>query len=132
MMRLLPVLFAVAAAALAGCYHTSPPLDRDPVALSPRGVHGDVYTRASVYSGELLTVTANDLTMLTENRVVVIPFTQLSKGDFHSIDVMLAGAPSTRHFDQLRYASRFPYGIPTTALRAILSQFNRTATDTVK
>jgi hypothetical protein len=132
MMRLVPVILLLAGAPIAGCYNTSPPVSRDPLALSPRGVYGDVTTRAHEYSGELLSVTANDLTLLAENRVVVIPFSQLKKAEFHNIGVAIAGVPSTRHFDQLRYASRFPYGIPGTALRAILSQYNRTATDTVK
>jgi hypothetical protein len=125
-------VFLFAALTLAGCYRTSPPLGRDPLAQSPRGVYGEATTRAHTYAGELLAVSASDLTMLAEGQVVVVPFTQLAVGDFRNIGVMIKGQPSTRHFDQLRYASRFPYGIPTPALRAILAQYSRSAPDTVK
>jgi hypothetical protein len=123
---------ALALFAIAGCYHTSPPVERDPLAMSPRGVTGEVVTSTHTYAGELLAITANDLTMLSENRIVVIPFAIMGKGDFGKIDVMLNGAPSTRHFDQLRYASRYPYGIPAPALRDLLAYLQRPKTDTVR
>jgi hypothetical protein len=56
----------------------------------------------------------------------------MGSGDFGSIDVMIKGAPSSRHFDQLRYASRYPYGIPAPALRDLLAYLQRPKTDTVK
>jgi hypothetical protein len=126
------VIITVALCVAASCYHTSPPVERDPLALSPRGVSGEVATNARTYTGELLTITANDLTMLSENRIVVIPFSLMGSGDFGSIDVMIKGAPSSRHFDQLRYASRYPYGIPAPALRDLLAYLQRPKTDTVK
>jgi hypothetical protein len=133
MMRV-PLLtgLALAGVLLSGCYRTSPPLARDPLAQSPLGVYGEVSTPGHTYAGELLAVSSIDLTMLAEARVVVIPFAQLAAGDFRKIDVMIKGVPSARHFDQLRYASRFPYGIPASALRAILAQYSRAAVDTVK
>jgi hypothetical protein len=126
------VLMMLALCGAAACYHTSPPVERDPLALSPRGVNGVVATSAQTFSGELLTITANDLTMLSENRIVVIPFSLMGTGDFRDIDVMLKGAPSSRHFDQLRYASRYPYGIPVPAMQDLLAYLQRPKTDTVK
>lgn len=122
----------LALCATAGCYHTSPPVARDPLAMSPRGVQGSVSTSARTYVGELLAITANDLTMLSDSRIVVIPFSLVATGDFRDIDVMIRGGPSSRHFDQLRYASRYPYGIPAPALRDLLAYLQAPKTDTVR
>jgi hypothetical protein len=84
------------------------------------------------YEGELLTVTRADLTMRTSEAVVVIPYSQIESGDFSAIDVGIAKAPSPRNLDQLRYASRFPYGIPDAAMKAILSKMGRSAPDTAR
>ncbi len=122
----------ILALSLGACLKTSPPLDRDRLAMSPYGVTGTVRTPNMVYSGELLAVTPEDLTLLTDRRVVVIPYRVVVTGDFRRIDVVIHGQPSGRHFDQLRYASRFPYGIPASALAQILSTVNATAPDSVK
>ena len=87
---------------------------------------------ARVFEGELLAVTPADLTMLTSTGVIVIPFSQIARGVFPAIDVRISGTPSPTKFDQLRYASRFPYGIPEPAMKAILSHVIRSAPDTVR
>ncbi len=85
-----------------------------------------------MYEGELLTVTAADLTMLTSTGVIVIPFSQIESGVFAAIDVRIAGIPSPTKLDQLRYASRFPYGIKAPVMNAILSKIGRSAPDTLR
>jgi hypothetical protein len=126
-------LFAALLAMVAGtACHTSPDPLRDPRVLSPRGVHGDIDTPARRYSGELLALTGADFILLTDERLVVIPFVAAYAGRFGSIDVSTYGAPWGRHAEQLRYASRYPYGIPAEALTAILRSKAQSAPDTAK
>lgn len=113
------------------CYTSRDPL-RDPHALSPLGVHGEIQTSARDYSGELLALTDADFILLTSEGVVVIPFSVAGDGKFASIGVSTVGAPWDRHARQLRYASRYPYGIPPAALTAILRSKAQAAPDTAK
>jgi len=115
-----------------GCIYTGGSPSKSPLANSPEGVAGIVTVAMHVYKGELLTVTRADLTMRTSEGVVVIPYSQIESGSFSAIDVDIAGAPSPTHLYQLRYASRFPYGIPDAAMKAILSKMGRSAPDTVR
>ena len=57
---------------------------------------------------------------------------QIESGDFSAIGVHIAGPPSPTHLNQLRYASRFPYGILDAAMKAILSKMGRSAPDTAR
>ena len=114
------------------CIYTGGSPTESPFANLPDGVAGVVTVPAHVYEGELLTVTLADLTMLTQTSVIVIPFSQIERGVFSAIDVRIRGAPSPAQFDQLRYASRFPYGIPEPAMKAILSRRGRATPDTVR
>jgi hypothetical protein len=114
-----------------GCIYTGRSPRNDPVARSPLGVHGQIRVGRDRYAGELLAITSNDFVLLTD-RVVVIPFAIAGVGDFGSIDIGTYGAPWQIHAEQLRYASRYPYGIPAEALDAILRQHGQTAPDTAK
>lgn len=118
--------------AVSGCIYTGGSPSKAPLANSPEGVAGVVTVSSRTYEGELLTVTRADLTMRTSEAVVVIPYSQIESGDFSAIDVTIVRAPSPRNLDQLRYASRFPYGIPDAAMKAILSQMGRSAPDTAR
>ncbi len=115
-----------------GCIYTGGSPSKSPLANSPEGVAGVVTVATHVYEGELLTVTPADLTMRTSGAIVVIPYSQIESGGFSAIDVHIAGAPSPRNLNQLRYASRFPYGIPDAAMKAILSKMGRSAPDTAR
>ena len=123
---------ALILACAAACIHTSREPRDDPAVRSPLGVHGEIVAGDARYSGELLTITAADFTLLTERGVVVIPFAIAGDGRFKAIDVSTYHAPWEVHAQQLKYASRYPYGIPDVALAAILRQRGQTAPDTVK
>jgi hypothetical protein len=125
-------LLGVLALVVSGCIYTGGSPSKAPLANSPEGVAGVVTVGSRTYDGELLTVTKADLTMRTSEAVVVIPYSQIESGGFSAIDVNIVGAPSARNLDQLRYASRFPYGIPDAAMRAILSKMGRPAPDTAR
>ena len=122
----------VVALTVTGCIYTGGSPSKSPLANSPEGVAGVVTAAARVYEGELLTVTRADLTMRTSEAVVVIPYSEIESGDFGAIDVGIVGAPSPTNLYQLRYASRFPYGIPDAAMKAILSKLGRSVPDTVR
>ena len=129
--RSFPTL-GVLALVVSGCIYTGGSPSKAPLANSPEGVAGVVTLASHVYEGELLTVTKADLTMRTSEAIVVIPYSLVESGDFSAIDVNIAGAPSPRNLSQLRYASRFPYGIPDAAMKAILSKMGRSVPDTVR
>jgi len=120
----------VVALTVTGCIYTGGSPSKSPLANSPEGVAGVVTAAARVYEGELLTVTRADLTMRTSEAVVVIPYSLIESGGFDGIDVHIIGAPSPTNLFQLRYASRYPYGIPDAAMKAILSKIGRSAPDT--
>ena len=129
--RSFPALGVLALAA-SGCIYTGGSPSKAPLANSPEGVAGVVTVATHVYEGELLTVTRADLTMRTSEAIVVIPYSLVESGRFSAIDVHIVGAPSQTNLDQLRYASRFPYGIPDAAMKAILSKMGRSAPDTAR
>lgn len=130
-MRSRPLAF-LAFAAVSSCIHTGPVPNRDPIVLSPLGVHGDIDVGANRYSGELLAITDREFLLLTSSRLFVIPFPIAGSGDFSSIDIRTYGAPWQTHAEQLRYASRYPQGIPAPALSAILRSKGQAAPDTVR
>jgi hypothetical protein len=126
------LLLGVVSLLASGCIFTGGSPKESPLAKSPEGVEGVVAAAARLYEGELLTVTRADLTMLTSTGVTVIPFSQIESGVFSAIDVRFSNVPSATKLDQLRYASRFPYGIPDPAMKAILSKRGRAAPDTAR
>jgi hypothetical protein len=123
---------SIAATCLAAACYTSVDPRTDPTLRSPLGVHGEVDVGGSRYAGELLTITAADFTLLTDRRLVVIPFTVAGDGRFKSIGIGTYGPPWPANAEQLKYASRYPYGIPAVALEAILRQHGQTAPDTAR
>ena len=126
------VYAALLLACATACVHTSREPRDDPAVRSPLGVHGDIDAGTTRYSGELLTISGSDFTLLTDRGVVVIPFSLAGDGRFNAIDVRTYHAPWEVHARQLKYASRYPYGIPDVALAAILRQRGQSAPDTVK
>ena len=114
------------------CIHTTPAPRDDPTIRAPLGVHGEIDVGGDRYSGELLTITGTDFTLLTDRRLVVIPFAIARDGRFKAIGIGTYGAPWEVHAEQLKYASRYPYGIPDVALAAILRQRGQVAPDTIK
>jgi hypothetical protein len=115
----------------ASCF-TAPRPSRDPIVQSPLGVHGTISVGTARFAGELLAITPASFVLLTNQRVVVIPFALAGPGDFSSIDIRTYGPPWERHAEQLRLASRFPYGIPAQAMTAILASRGQTVPDTIK
>ena len=126
------VPLAILALLASGCLYTGGSPSASPLANSPEGVAGVVTVGTHLYEGELLTVTAADLTMLTPMGVIVIPFSQIESGVFAAIDVRIAGIPSPTKWSQLRYASRFPYGIKAPVMSAILAKIGQSAPDTTR
>jgi hypothetical protein len=122
----------VLAAFGAACIYTSRSPSNDPNVLSPRGASGVVRVGLDLYEGELLAATSYDYVMLLPKRLVVIPYSIAWSAEFKSVSIRATGDPSNEHLTQLRYASRFPYGIPAPAMTAILGTTGQNAPDTIR
>ena len=125
-------LSIVAAAFATACVYTSPSPVNDPATGSPLGARAEITAGRDQYTGELLAITAADFTLLTDRRVVVIPFDVAGIAHFRSVGIGTYGAPWPSNAEQLKYASRFPEGIPPSALDAILRTRGQTAPDTIR
>lgn len=127
-----PTLGLLVAVFGAACIYTSRSPSNDPIVLSPRGAPGVVRVGLDLYEGELLAATSNDYVMLLPKRLVVIPYAIAWSAEFKSVSVRATGDPNDEHLTQLRYASRFPYGIPAPAMTAILGTTGQSAPDTIR
>ena len=117
-------LISVSAIALTSACRTSPAPDRFRPAFVPNGVHGvitlDSGKRVEV---ELLEVTDTAYVVLTGNRVAVAPYRALRRVYFEHQDWMDQpdhADPSSELRERLRYASRFPFGMPAATLAELL------------
>ena len=123
------------AVALTGCF-TSPHPNHFPPARSPSGAVGTVYlTDGRDYSGELLSASDTSVVVLVGHRVAVTPLRHVQRLSFRGFacgqfpsDACL----SPRSVEDARAVSRFPFGIPAPAFRALLERGNQTAPDSLK
>jgi hypothetical protein len=130
---------AIVVAALAlhsGCVMTSAHPSTFEPARRPHGVQGALTVGSHTYSDvELLAVQDSGYVVLTGSRVAVAPFRLVSRARFHQIAFGVAtdrnGVPVPDVREQLRFASRFPYGIPAPAMAALLQQAGQQAPDTL-
>jgi hypothetical protein len=131
---LIPGCVLLYAMTLSGCF-TSPPPNEFPPALSPRGAIGAVYLAdGRNYWGELLSFTDSAFVVLVGGRVAVAPFRHVERlafsgfscGEFPSGNCL-----SPKSIEDARTVSRFPYGIPAPALRALLERGKQTAPDSL-
>jgi hypothetical protein len=105
---------------------TSVKVDEYLPAVEPAGIRGELtttYERSSVRV-ELLAVDDSSYIVLDRDRVAVAPFRVVQKAVFDPIGTTTreGRAPSSDHFAQLKYASRFPYGIPAAVMTRLLEK----------
>jgi hypothetical protein len=133
MNRLTRAALGAALTLVASCY-TSPPPRSYPPALRPNGVTGEL-TTADHHSvqGELLEVRDSSYVLLVSGRVTVVPYAAVVTAHFSDQDWMSFGysSPSANRREQLRWDSRFPFGIRADALDALLGAAGQTKPDTV-
>jgi hypothetical protein len=123
--RLILVLALVSA-----CATSVPPVEFEP-AMSPRGVIGEVSVGPTSYSGaELLAVEDSGYVLLHNSRLTFAPFRNVRIARFAQIGVSY-GKPGRDMYHQLRFASRFPYGISAPVKAALLQHTGQRFPDTL-
>lgn len=84
---------------------------------------------------ELLAVQDSGYVVLVGGRVAFGPFRLVNSAWFRHpgsiVPVNSEGRPAPGRLEQLRFASRFPYGIPAPAMAALLRQSQQQAVDTL-
>jgi len=112
-------------ATLTACRTSPSPHDYLP-AVEPSGIHGDLQTTfdRNPLRVELLAVDDSSYLVLSRDRVAVAPFRVVQRAVFEPIGTTTkdGSAPSSGHRSQLKYASRFPYGIPAAAMSRLLEK----------
>jgi hypothetical protein len=116
---------SVLLATLSACSTSPSPHDYLP-AVEPSGIRGDLtttFTRGALRV-ELLAVDDSSYIVLSRDRVAVAPFRIVQIAVFEPIGTTTRGGrgPSSGHRSQLKYASRFPYGIPAPVMARLLEK----------
>jgi hypothetical protein len=115
---------------LSGCAIGAPAARNLPVAVSPQGIQGSVAVAEQVYQGELLTVTDSAI-VLAAGKLMSINRAQAGEIAFGPYVRANGRLMSAQQWETLRMGSRFPYGIPPTALEALLRRYEQTAVEVV-
>jgi hypothetical protein len=106
------------------------------LAQSPHGVAGTVTVGERRFAvQELLAVQDSGYVVLVGGRVAFGPFRLVNNARFRHlgsiVPVNSEGTPAPGRLQQLRFASRFPHGIPAPAMAALLRQSQQQAVDTL-
>jgi hypothetical protein len=118
----------------ASCAYTSVPPERSSASRETRGAQGLVVLRDGVrIDGELLQVGDSALTVLAPTRLMVVPFGDVSRTEFAAFrSSLLSSRPARSTMEEGRRASRFPLGMPSAALEAILRSIGQPSPDTIR
>jgi hypothetical protein len=120
MKRLAPIV----AILLSACViHTGPGPDTYPPAHSAAGVTASLVSATTRIEGELLEARDTALVILTQDQVVLVPFSTIDSGTFAHSSALVGHRrkPLWEDFEPIRLLSRYPQGIPPDALRRILA-----------
>ena len=117
-------LLALAAAGAAACY-TSPPLDAFPPARKPGGINASIkMMNGRSFGAELLTVNDTAYVLSWNQYVGVARYSDVKQAELEGIGYVNEWEKTKPARDALyraRLMSRFPYGIPDTALTQLLA-----------
>ena len=111
---------------LAGCYKIGPRIEDYP-ARSAAGLTGEITAGRVRYPVELLEVRDSAFIVLSNQRVMHIPFRSISGVNFRKTLVVRMASPADfreRH-RQLRLMSRFPFGMTPDVLQRLLQALNQ-------
>lgn len=119
---------------LAAC-STSPRVEDYPPAVEPGGIHGYITPSVDGHAlrVELLAVDDSSYIVLDRDRVVVALFRSLKAARFDPIGTTTwtGASPSSDHRSQLKYASRFPYGISPPLMARLLAKSGQQRPDDI-
>ena len=99
-----------------------------PPARSPKGVTGDVVTRRSTYSVELIEVRETGIVILTAKTFRFVPYSAIASSKFDGISDSISGrkSPSAKTREHLSLVSRFPQRLAPELLQRLLSANGQT------
>jgi len=103
--------------------------------MTPAGVRAVLHVRRGPeVAGELLEVRDSSYVLLVNNRVTVVPYqvimgVQLDRRDWADFSSLTQPTAATRQ--QLRFDSRFPFGMRDSALAALLKASGQERPDVV-
>ena len=122
-----------ALALLSACMTSAHPASFEP-ARGPRGVEGTIVVSGRTHSPvELLAIHDSGYVVLVGGRVGFASFPAVTRAWFRQLGPSVAtdrmGVPAPDMREQLRFASRFPYGIPDQAMAALLQRGGQQAPD---
>jgi len=112
---------------MGGCTF-GPRVDHEPLAREPRGANVTLQARNASVAGELLAVQDTALLVLTtEQRMVLVPYRGLRRGDAEMrIPIVRGGEPpSEAQRTRLRRVSRYPQGVDSALQRALLDAYGQ-------
>lgn len=117
-------LLAIALAGAAACY-TSPPVEAFPLARKPGGISGSIrMANGRSFAAELLTLNDTAYVLSWNQYVGITRYTDIKQATFEGIGLMSEWEktkPARDALQRARLMSRFPYGIPDTALTQLLA-----------
>ena len=93
------------------------------------------FDRASALGYELLAVSDTAYLMLAGSRVVIAPYAVVTRSSFAYVGAVtksLGETPSGKRQRQAVLYSRFPYGVPESALSALLRKSGQSAPDNAR
>ena len=124
-----PAILLISTLALGGCHFGTRAQTFGP-AQGPEGVHTGITTMGAGWiSGELLEVQDTALLVLSDERLVLVPFDLMRSAQFDEMgsDTTISDqeAPSIAARERLRLVSRFPQGVTAELLEELLAAYGQ-------
>lgn len=119
------------ALALAAC-HLGPRVSSFPPAVDPEGASVEITGRGPSFQAELLAVSDTGLLLLRNRAVVFARYAAIREATFEQVSEAVVGqgvAPDPATRERLRLISRFPQGVSTERLRALLAGYGQETVD---
>jgi hypothetical protein len=113
------VVVGVGALMSASCF-TGPSAHSFTPAVSGHGVDSQLDVGNRAMKGELLEVRDTAYVLATDQGIWLVPFRIVRRARFESFGSFRGGAPDSEWQQRLHLASRFPQGIPESALALLL------------
>jgi hypothetical protein len=114
------IFVAVIAAVVSASCFTGPSAGGFTPAVSGHGVDSQLRLGNGTVKGELLELRDTAYVLATAQGIVLVPFRAVRRARFESFGSFGGGAPDSEWRERLHLASRFPKGMPASALTMLL------------
>lgn len=127
-----PAAVTLVTLALAGC-SVGPRVEKFRPAQEPAGVETELRLANRTIAGELLALENAGLLVLSERRVVRVPYRAIQRGSFGQLGLFMTKgvAPPADKRERLRLVSRFPQGLSEDLLRDLLAAYGQAEVEVV-